>query len=70
MRSINARLYVTLDGVMEAPENWVIADDEMVAANEADYAQADAVISLTYRPAGASGDDSSTETAREPAVLA
>lgn len=44
MRSINAWLYITLDGVMQAPENWVIADDEMFAANEADYAEADALL--------------------------
>ncbi|MDP9222532.1 MAG: hypothetical protein M3P18_01500 [Actinomycetota bacterium] len=35
MRNINAWMFVTLDGVMEAPEEWVIADDEMFAAMEA-----------------------------------
>jgi dihydrofolate reductase len=44
MRQIHAWLYVTLDGVHEAPENWVIADDEMFAANEADYGDADALL--------------------------
>jgi dihydrofolate reductase len=44
MRNVNAWLYVTLDGVMEAPEKWVIADDEMFGAMEADYAQADALL--------------------------
>jgi hypothetical protein len=29
MRQVNAWLFVTLDGVIEAPENWVIADDHM-----------------------------------------
>lgn len=28
MRKINAWLYVTLDSVIEAPEKWVIADDD------------------------------------------
>jgi dihydrofolate reductase len=37
-------VFVTLDGVTEAPENWVIADDEMFGAMEADYAQADALL--------------------------
>ena len=44
MRKINAWLYVTLDSVIEAPEKWVIADDEMFAANEADYATSDALL--------------------------
>jgi hypothetical protein len=29
MRKINAWLYVRLDSVIEAPEKWVIADDDM-----------------------------------------
>ena len=44
MRSVNAWLFVTLDGVIEAPEKWVIADDEMFAATEADYAKSDALL--------------------------
>jgi dihydrofolate reductase len=44
MRNLNARLFVTLDGVIEAPENWVRADDDMFAAMEADYAKADALL--------------------------
>jgi dihydrofolate reductase len=44
MRKINAWLYVTLDSVIEAPENWVIADDDMFAAMEADYAKSDALL--------------------------
>jgi dihydrofolate reductase len=44
MRDINAWLFVTLDGVVEAPENWVLPDDEMFAAQEADYAEADALL--------------------------
>jgi hypothetical protein len=38
MRKVKAWLFVTLDGVIEAPENWVVADDDMFAAAEADYA--------------------------------
>ena len=44
MRNINAWLFVTLDGVVEAPEQWVLPDDEMFAAQEADYAEADALL--------------------------
>ena len=44
MRSVNAWLFVTLDGVMEAPENWVTPDDEMFAAIEAVYAESDALL--------------------------
>lgn len=44
MRNLNARLFVTLDGVIEAPESWVKADDDMFAAMEADYAQSDALL--------------------------
>ena len=38
MRKLKAWLYVTLDGVVEAPENWVMPDDEMFAEQTADYA--------------------------------
>lgn len=44
MRKINAWLFVTLDGVIEAPEKWVIADADMFAATEADYAKSDALL--------------------------
>jgi dihydrofolate reductase len=44
MRKLNAWLFVTLDGVIEAPENWVIADDDMFGAIEADYANSDALL--------------------------
>jgi len=44
MRNINAWLFVTLDGVMEAPENWVMPDDDMFAAIEAVYAESDALL--------------------------
>jgi dihydrofolate reductase len=44
MRNINAWMFVTLDGVVEAPEKWVMADDEMFADTEADYAEADTLL--------------------------
>lgn len=44
MRKINAWLYVTLDSVIEAPEDWVIPDDDMFGAMEADYAKSDALL--------------------------
>jgi dihydrofolate reductase len=44
MRKLNAWLFVTLDSVIEAPENWVIADDDMFGAIEADYANSDALL--------------------------
>ena len=44
MRKLKAWQYVTLDGVVEAPENWVIPDDEMFAAQTAGYAASDALL--------------------------
>lgn len=44
MRKLKAWLYVTLDGVVEAPENWVMADDEMFAEQTADYGASDALL--------------------------
>ncbi len=44
MRKLKAWLFVTLDGVIEAPEKWVIADDDMFGATEADYANSDALL--------------------------
>jgi dihydrofolate reductase len=44
MRSVHARLFITLDGVIEAPEKWVKADDDMFAVMEAEYAQSDALL--------------------------
>jgi hypothetical protein len=37
MHQVKARRFVTLDSVIEAPENWVKPDDEMFSALEADY---------------------------------
>jgi dihydrofolate reductase len=44
MRKVNAWLFMTLDNVIEAPEKWVIADDDMFEAVEADYATSDALL--------------------------
>jgi dihydrofolate reductase len=44
MRNINAWLFMTLDNVIESPENWVIADDDMFEAVEADYATSDTLL--------------------------
>jgi dihydrofolate reductase len=44
MRKLRAWLYVTLDGVVEAPENWVMPDDEMFEDQTADYAASDALL--------------------------
>jgi dihydrofolate reductase len=44
MRKINAWLFVTLDGVIEAPEKWVMADDDMFGAIEASYSTSDALL--------------------------
>ena len=65
MRKVNAWLYVTLDGVMEAPENWVIPDDEMFGANETDYAAADVLLlgRRTYEVFAASWPQRSSDVA-------
>jgi dihydrofolate reductase len=44
MRKLHAWLFMTLDGVIEAPERWVLPDDAMFAAAEADYASSDALL--------------------------
>ena len=63
MRKINAWLFVTLDGVIEAPENWVIADDEMFGAMESDYAKSDALLlgRRTYETFAASWPERGSE---------
>ncbi len=65
MRKINAWLFVTLDGVMEAPENWVMPDDEMFGAMETDYAEADALLlgRRTYETFAASWPQRGSEVA-------
>jgi dihydrofolate reductase len=44
MRKLKAWLYVTLDGVVDAPEKWVMADEEMFAEQTAGYAASDALL--------------------------
>jgi dihydrofolate reductase len=44
MRKINAWLFMTLDGVIESPEKWVIADDAMFADTGTGYANSDALL--------------------------
>ena len=44
MRELKAWLFVTLDGVVEAPENWVMPDDKMFEEQTADYAASDALL--------------------------
>jgi dihydrofolate reductase len=65
MRKLNAWLFVTLDGVIEAPENWVIADDAMFGAMEADYAKSDALLlgRRTYETFAASWPQRGSEVA-------
>ncbi len=65
MRKINAWIYVTLEGVVEAPENWVIPDDEMFGAMETDYAAADALLlgRRTYEVFAASWPQRSSDEA-------
>jgi dihydrofolate reductase len=65
MRTLNAWLFVTLDGVIEAPENWVIADDDMFGAIEADYANSDTLLlgRRTYETFAASWPQRGSEVA-------
>jgi dihydrofolate reductase len=65
MRKINSWLFVTLDGVIEAPEKWVIADDDMFEAVEADYATSDALLlgRRTYETFAASWPQRGSEVA-------
>jgi dihydrofolate reductase len=44
MRKLKAWLYVTLDGVVEAPEKWVMGDGRMFAEQSAGYAASDALL--------------------------
>jgi dihydrofolate reductase len=63
MRKINAWLFVTLDGVIEAPEKWVMANDDMFGAIEADYATSDALLlgRRTYETFAASWPERGSE---------
>lgn len=44
MRELKAWLFLTLDGVVEAPEKWVLPDDRMFEEQTADYATSDALL--------------------------
>jgi dihydrofolate reductase len=44
MRKLKAWQYVTLDGVVESPEKWVMPDDEMFAEQTEGYASSDALL--------------------------
>lgn len=44
MRKLRAWLYATLDGVVEAPEKWVMPDDKMFEEQTAGYAASDALL--------------------------
>lgn len=44
MRNLTAWLYITLDGVVEAPEKWVMPDEEMFEEQTAGYADSDALL--------------------------
>jgi dihydrofolate reductase len=44
MRKLKAWLYMTLDGVVEAPEKWAMPDDQMFAEQTAGYAGSDALL--------------------------
>jgi dihydrofolate reductase len=44
MRKLSAWLYVTLDGVVEAPEQWVMPDNAMFEEQTADYVASDALL--------------------------
>jgi dihydrofolate reductase len=63
VRKINAWLFVTLDSVIEAPEEWVMADDDMFGAIEADYAKSDALLlgRRTYETFAASWPERGSE---------
>jgi dihydrofolate reductase len=63
MRRLTAWLFMTLDGVIEAPEKWVIPDEEMFGATEADYAKSDALLlgRRTYETFAASWPERGSE---------
>jgi dihydrofolate reductase len=44
MRKLKAWLYITLDGVVEAPEKWVMPDDRMFGEQTAGYVASDALL--------------------------
>lgn len=68
MRKLKAWLYVTLDGVVEAPENWVMPNGEMFAEQTAAYAASDALLlgRRTYETFAASRPFSGEAMSRMP----
>jgi dihydrofolate reductase len=44
MRELKAWLYMTIDGVVEAPEKWVMPDARMFEEQTAEYAASDALL--------------------------
>jgi dihydrofolate reductase len=44
MRKLKAWQYITLDGIVEAPEKWVMPDERMFEVQTADYAASDALL--------------------------
>jgi dihydrofolate reductase len=44
MRKLQAWLYITLDGVVEGPEKWVMPNEAMFAEQSAGYAASDALL--------------------------
>jgi hypothetical protein len=58
MRRVIALELVSVDGVMEKPEEWAFSysNDEMEEANASGMAASDGVLILTYKPAGQQAD--------------
>jgi len=44
MRKLKAWLFMTLDGVVEAPQKWVMPDNRMFEEQTADYGDSDALL--------------------------
>jgi hypothetical protein len=58
VRKVIATELVSVDGVMEKPEEWAFSysNDEMEEANVSGMAASDGVLILTYKPAGQQAD--------------
>ena len=58
VRKVIATELVSVDGVMEKPEEWAFSysNDEMEEANASGMATSDGVLILTYKPAGQQAD--------------
>jgi dihydrofolate reductase len=44
VRKLKAWLFITLDGVVESPEKWVLPEEQMFEEQTADYAASDALL--------------------------